>query len=362
MRLMKKIYSVALFITVFSSLFFPTLLYAQSSTPWSFYNNPTQSNAMDIFYSGAGAANPALRILTNGYLGIGVTPTRPLQVHSATADNQVYLSSNAPSLRFGNHASLGSSSLNAIVGMGTSASQYLGGAGDLNLYTLANPSNVILGTVNAERMRVNSAGNVGIGQAGPQGRLDISSNGGSDGLVITQQADNSMSIQGYIDSNWALRASYAGGCCNALYLQPDAGGVGIGIPATTIAPYYPIAAKLDILAGGDDNIPVIRMRQNNAPNYGIDMGIDNNVDGGLYFRNVNNGASAVAMVIRRDNGYVGIGGISPAYHLHVNGNGYITGDLTVNTLVTNALPAANSPQPLCRDGLNGRTGACPSDE
>jgi hypothetical protein len=359
---MKKIYSVALFITVFSSLFFPTLLYAQSSTPWSFYNNPTQSNAMDIFYSGAGAANPALRILTNGYLGIGVTPTRPLQVHSATADNQVYLSSNAPSLRFGNHASLGSSSLNAIVGMGTSASQYLGGAGDLNLYTLANPSNVILGTVNAERMRVNSAGNVGIGQAGPQGRLDISSNGGSDGLVITQQADNSMSIQGYIDSNWALRASYAGGCCNALYLQPDAGGVGIGIPATTIAPYYPIAAKLDILAGGDDNIPVIRMRQNNAPNYGIDMGIDNNVDGGLYFRNVNNGASAVAMVIRRDNGYVGIGGISPAYHLHVNGNGYITGDLTVNTLVTNALPAANSPQPLCRDGLNGRTGACPSDE
>ncbi len=78
---MMKLRYLVLFVSIFSLFFFPTLLYAQSSTPWSFYNNPSQSNAMDIFYNGIGAANPAVRITTGGNVGIGATsPGQKLQV------------------------------------------------------------------------------------------------------------------------------------------------------------------------------------------------------------------------------------------------------------------------------------------
>jgi hypothetical protein len=70
---MMKLRYLVLFVSIFSLFFFPTLLYAQSSTPWSFYNNPGASNAMDIFYNGVGAANPAVRIKTGGNVGIGTT-------------------------------------------------------------------------------------------------------------------------------------------------------------------------------------------------------------------------------------------------------------------------------------------------
>jgi hypothetical protein len=63
--MLKKVYYLGLFTAIFSIFFFPSLLYAQS-TPWSFYNNPLQSNSMDIFYNGVGAVNPALRIKSNG--------------------------------------------------------------------------------------------------------------------------------------------------------------------------------------------------------------------------------------------------------------------------------------------------------
>jgi len=57
----------------------------------------------------------------------------------------------------------------------------------------------------------------------------VTSNGGSDGIAMGQiHGDNSNSIQTYIDGQWANRASYAGGCCNPLLIQPDVGMVAIG--------------------------------------------------------------------------------------------------------------------------------------
>jgi hypothetical protein len=67
------------------------------------------------------------------------------------------------------------------------------------------------------------------------------------------------------------------------------------------------SAKLDIVAPGDENSPVIRLRQSNNTAYGIDLGIDNDTNGGLFFRTNNAGSYANAMVITRDKGYVGIG-------------------------------------------------------
>jgi hypothetical protein len=57
----------------------------------------------------------------------------------------------------------------------------------------------------------------------------VTSNGGSDGIAMGQiHGDNTNTIQTYIDGQWANRASYAGGCCNPLLLQPDVGMVAIG--------------------------------------------------------------------------------------------------------------------------------------
>jgi hypothetical protein len=45
----------------------PKELFAQTTTPWSFYNNPTFQNSMDIYYT---SPNPVMRLKTNGETGI----------------------------------------------------------------------------------------------------------------------------------------------------------------------------------------------------------------------------------------------------------------------------------------------------
>ncbi len=94
-------------------------------------------------------------------------------------------------------------------------------------------------TAGADRLVINSSGNVAIGNAPANDKFTVGTNSnGSDGVVIRQNGDNSSSIQAFIDGQWSNRASYAGGCCNALALQPDVGSVGIG----TVSP----SQKLDV--------------------------------------------------------------------------------------------------------------------
>ncbi|MBI3502377.1 MAG: tail fiber domain-containing protein [Bacteroidetes bacterium] len=68
---------------------------------------------------------------------------------------------------------------------------------------------------------------LGINTRAPNLKMEILS-GNSDGIVMGQQYDNTNTIQTYIDGQWTNRATYAGGCCNKLLLQPDVGEVAIG--------------------------------------------------------------------------------------------------------------------------------------
>ena len=103
-------------------------------------------------------------------------------------------------------------------------------------------SNAALGNQSVRMYIDGGTGYAGIGQTAPNGRLDISNNGGSDGIVLTQQVDNTESIQTYIDGHWGDRTTYASGCCNTLALQPDVGVVGI----RTLSPGYTLDVNATI--------------------------------------------------------------------------------------------------------------------
>jgi hypothetical protein len=76
------------------------------------------------------------------------------------------------------------------------------------------------------------AGSLGLGTLSPNSRLEIATtpNGnGIDGIVMGQlNGDDSNTIQTYINNQWSNRTTYAGGCCNMLYINPDVGQVTIG--------------------------------------------------------------------------------------------------------------------------------------
>jgi hypothetical protein len=67
-----------------------------------------------------------------------------------------------------------------------------------------------------------NATNVWVWTVTPNRRLDVAwTINASDWITLWQDADNSNTIQTYIDWHWLDRASYAWGCCNNLKIQPD---------------------------------------------------------------------------------------------------------------------------------------------
>lgn len=103
---------------------------------------------------------------------------------------------------------------------------------------------------------------VGIGTTAPNRKLEVLS-GNSDGITFGQVADNTQTIQTYIDGQWTNRATYAGGCCNGLLIQPDVGYVAIGTAAPSGSYKLEVSGRLKTT--GINETSDIRLKKNISP-------------------------------------------------------------------------------------------------
>jgi hypothetical protein len=300
------------------------LLWPGSTT--NSYGFGIQSSLLQMFSStgadmafGTGASSSfteLMRIKSSGNVGIGTTaPGSVLDVVGAIAE-----SSGGLNVRHSNLTQGISIGYNSIAASGSSANQHVNilpkGTGNVGIGTTAPAAPLEIGKSAGSSPNTTSAIFARGSDPGfaMQAVTGVSTNNGGDLVgkfgVRYGGTDNGVINfyrgAGAGDGTMALSA----GGSDRLTVE-SSGNVGIG--------WTTPAGRLDLLAGGDEDSPVIRMRQSNAAGYGMDLGIDNNVHGGLHIRTNNNGAYADAMVIRRDNGNVGIGTTAPTQKLSVAG-------------------------------------------
>ncbi len=131
-----------------------------------------------------------MRITSSGSVGIGTSsPVAPLHVIDKSL-----VTGTAPQIRFNPNANDASDDDRLILGLATGSGQFVGGsvAGDSILRT-TNGGNLLFGEGTTERMRIDSSGNVGIGNSNPSA---FNSLGASDKLVIGDSTDSNLTLFG----------------------------------------------------------------------------------------------------------------------------------------------------------------------
>ncbi|MBI2484246.1 hypothetical protein HYV71_03625 [Candidatus Uhrbacteria bacterium] len=184
-------------------------------------------------YDASGQFKQDLTIGTNGNVGIGIVPSSVgrLQLPGVPNDRYSDIGINGGRLRIGNDTLTGNG---AIFAQGGGAILEVGAQGYISFTTGAIAGSAV------EKMRINEAGNVGIGIAKPLAKLHIEGRSTWGGLAI-RNADNNVTHFNYPDGKNYIRGT--------TIIADDGGNVGIG----TTSPGYKLEVNGDIRtgAGGD---------------------------------------------------------------------------------------------------------------
>ena len=255
-----------------------------------------------VFLKGASGFGEAMRIDSSGDVGIGTT---------------------SPNLHGWTRAVTLNTSSNAGYELGQSNVKYgafaLQGDGRVQLTNFtANP--LTFQTNNTEAMRIDSSGNVGIGETSPDAKLEIA-NGST--------AMPGLHIKG---SNGSATANKGIGVGPWILLDNTASGTSTGYPKTAGIVYQASNADNGYTTNSGQDYAYIMFNRTNSPN--------NNSTQIEFGTQLTNGAADTKMLID-PNGNVGIGTSSPAHKLHVasaagNGNDAFIGILTGGSGATSA--------------------------
>jgi hypothetical protein len=302
---------------IFDATASATRMYLDSSGNFGI-GTASPSSATDALNIGT-AASERMRITSAGLVGIGTaSPTAKLTVNDA----------NGIPVRIGDISAAPVSQTAVYVGVSTSALS--GGNGDLVLIPRTSDARSVLfytgnGTA-AERMRIDSAGLVGIGTATPNTKLavegsacEISINDTA-GTIAGLRFRTSGSTKGVIQADSTSNLRFSSGTTEAMRIN-SSGNVGIG----TSSPAY----KLDVSGTfrttgiaylGDATTTLIASIGNSASS-GVKIiqfqrasGTGDNVN----IQGISTGVGAADLGIQAQGGNVGIGTSSPAAKLHLS--------------------------------------------
>ena len=260
-----------------------------------------------------------MRIASNGNVGIGTSsPAAKLDVRGAV---------------WGNYNSTGTAfftsdgaSTDLTISTATNETRIFNGGGAASL---------TFGTVGAERMRIDSSGNVGTGTSSPSARLSV--NGGS-GTSQTRFEVSTTEVQ-EVATNAAQNA-YANRLTDAAQhiwkissteraRIDSSGNVGVG----TSAPNTTLEANKNITFSSIDTFGQFVVKSA-AGASGQMLNFGSDATNGLSFiQSLNRGSDATPLILQRYGGNVGIGTASPSSKLDVNG--VITGgNGTIKTVIS----------------------------
>jgi len=197
----------------------PANQYQQSNGEHAWFNAPSGTAGNAISFT------QAMTLDASGRLGIGTSsPSSLLHLSTANASNQLLLQSttgtNAAYMNFKNTGG------NNFIGVDNSTGTALfvtGGAAYGFSMVSESAYPLVFGTNNTERMRITSAGNVGIGTTSPGSPLSVKTNESVEGISIWGRSDNIGALR-FKSSTGATNYATIYSDATNLYFNNDAAG------------------------------------------------------------------------------------------------------------------------------------------
>ena len=187
------------------------------------YDEGSNNGRLELYTTSGGTSTERMRIDSNGNIGIGVTPSVPLDVSTTTGRIWFRKGADTGGTADGN----GIQSVNS-------------GATD-NAALNIRASTITAITGSTERMRIDSNGNVSIGTTGSVGKMTLIGKATEASSLATSATNSALFIEPYSGSSWGTAfgsisgqiqyiqgVAAAGDSARDLSIQPYGGNVGIG--------------------------------------------------------------------------------------------------------------------------------------